>query len=216
MIRADNLRKTYPSGVAALDGVSLEIEAGEFIAVCGASGCGKSTLLLTLGGLLKPDGGTVSIAGEEPYAVGSQARARFRAEQIGFVFQNFHLVPYLDVFDNVIAPTLANPIDGGKKRAEQLLEELGLADRRKHRPSALSAGEQQRVALARALLTKPTLVLADEPTGNLDSENSAHVLDHLGGYAAGGASVLMVTHDKDAMAAANRRLEMNQGKIQPA
>ena len=211
MIKAEQLRKVYPSGVAALNGVSLEIAAGEFVAVCGASGCGKSTLLLALGGLLKPDSGTILIDGVEPYA---KERAKFRAEKIGFVFQDFHLVPYLNVFDNAMAPALARPIPEGRKRVEQLLEELGLRERRTHRPSTLSAGEQQRVALARALITKPKLVLADEPTGNLDAENSEHVLSHLKDYAATGAAVLMVTHDKEAMAAADRRLEMAAGKLQ--
>jgi len=216
LVRCDGLRKVYATpdgGVAALDGVSLEVGMGEFVAVCGASGCGKSTLLLALGGLLKPDAGMVSIGGAEPYAMNAGERGALRAERVGFVFQDFHLVPYLDVFDNVMAPTLAKTVPDGAQRAEALLDEFGLASRRSHRPSALSAGEQQRVALARALLAKPMFVLADEPTGNLDPENSEHVLRHLAGYAETGAAVLMVTHDPEAKAAADRRLEMAAGKI---
>ena len=216
ILTAENLQKRYrESGgeVAALDGVDLKVGAGEFVAVCGASGCGKSTLLLVLGALLRPDAGTVFIDAGDPYALGAGARAGFRAEHIGFVFQDFNLVPYLDVFDNVMAPTLAGSIADADERADSLLASLGLSERRSHVPSKLSAGEQQRTALARALLAKPKLVLADEPTGNLDRENAEGVLGHLAEYAADGAAVVMVTHDEGAMAAASRRVLMDKGRI---
>ena len=216
ILTAENLQKRYraPAGeVAALDGVDLEVGAGEFVAVCGPSGCGKSTLLLVLGALLRPSAGKLAVAGVDPYALGPGARAGFRAAHVGFVFQDFNLVPYLDVFDNVMAPTLAAAIPGADERADSLLATLGLSERRSHVPSKLSAGEQQRAALARALLAKPKLVLADEPTGNLDRENAEGVLGHLADYAADGAAVVMVTHDEGAMAAASRRVLMDKGRI---
>ncbi len=216
VVRASGLTKRYRGGggeVGALDGAGLEVAGGEFVAVCGPSGCGKSTLLSVLGGLLRPDGGELDIGGTDPYALAAGARARFRAENVGFVFQDAHLVPYLDVFDNVMAPTLAMRVQGAAGRARELLETFGLGDRRAHVPSALSAGEQQRAALARALLASPGLVLADEPTGNLDRGNAERVLGHLADCAAGGAAVVMVTHDEGAMEAAGRRVTMDSGRI---
>ena len=214
--------RTTDGEVRALDGVSLTIEPGEFVALHGPSGCGKSTLLLLAGGLLSPDEGTVTIGGEDPYALGPEARARFRAEQVGFVFQQFHLIPFLDVLDNVLVGELAGSSNGQgsgeetslRERAGELLETFQLSHRLHHVPSKLSIGEQQRVALARAFLRSPRLILADEPTGNLDTENAAIILEHLGNFASSGeGSVLMVTHDDRARAAANRSLEMRDGKL---
>ena len=205
--------------VRAIDGVSFNAAAGDFVALHGASGCGKSTLLLMAGGLLSPDSGEISIAGENPYALSPDARAAFRAAHVGFVFQQFHLIPFLDVLDNVLICELAG-LNGDEKdaglrdRARALLEKFNLGHRMDHVPSKLSIGEQQRVALARALLREPKLILADEPTGNLDAENSEVILKHLSEFAASGdGAVLMVTHDDRAKDAASRSLEMAEGKI---
>lgn len=225
MIELQSIGKRYRTSdgeVRALDGVSLTIQPGEFVALHGPSGCGKSTLLLLAGGLLSPDEGTVTIGGENPYALGPEARAHFRAEHIGFVFQQFHLIPFLDVLDNVLVGELAGPAsedEAGdsaslRERAKELLETFQLGHRLHHVPSKLSIGEQQRVALARACLRSPRLILADEPTGNLDADNATIILEHLGNFAASGdGAVLMVTHDDRARAAANRSLEMRDGKL---
>ena len=174
------------------------------MAVRGPSGCGKTTLLLTAGGLLRPDAGKVAVNGQELYALGDEARARIRAANIGFVFQQFHLVPYLSVRDNVLSAALALPLADAGKRAEQLLDELGLAHRSHHVPAELSTGERQRTALARALLHQPRLLLADEPTGNLDADNGRLVLAKLAEHAHAGGAVLLVTHDADAAAQSHR------------
>jgi len=204
-------------GVRAIDGVSLAAAAGDFVALHGASGCGKSTLLLMAGGLLSPDAGEVAIGGENPYHLSHENRAAFRAAHVGFVFQQFHLIPFLDVLDNVLVCELAgvNGDESGlRDRARALLEKFNLGHRMNHVPSKLSIGEQQRVALARALLREPKLILADEPTGNLDAENSEIILTHLSEFAnSGRGAVLMVTHDDRARSAASRSLEMSDGKL---
>ncbi len=204
---------TNEGDVRAVDGISFSLDSGDFVAMHGASGCGKSTLLLMSGGLLKPDGGSVVIAGEDPYERSPEARAAFRGEHIGFVFQQFHLIPYLDVLDNILVNELASPGEDLGEKAEELLEKFGLGHRKHHVPSRLSVGEQQRVALARALLRDPKLILADEPTGNLDTENSEIILNHLSGFAEAGGAVLMVTHDDRARAAAKRGMELAAGKL---
>lgn len=214
-----NLRKTYdgPTGpVTALDDVSFSLDAGRFLAIKGPSGCGKSTLLLTVGGLLRPDAGTVRIAGTEPYALSADQRADFRARQIGFVFQQFHLVPYLSVLDNVLAPTLAIGSNNGRDHARQLLDQFGMSARSDHRPAELSSGERQRTALARALLNRPQLLLADEPTGNLDQENSQIVLQALKQFAESGGAVLLVTHEQAALGYADEVLPMRAGRLEGA
>jgi len=195
-VAIDNVKKHYRRGsnsVAALDGVSLTVEAGSMKVLRGPSGSGKSTLLLAAGGLLHPDGGTVTVRGTDLYALSSGKRAAFRGQNIGFVFQQFHLVPYLTVLDNVKLPGLALSTALGD-RAEELVERFRLGQRRQHFPSELSTGERQRVALARALIADPAVLLADEPTGNLDLENERIIVDCLREYAAKGGAVLMATH----------------------
>jgi ABC-type lipoprotein export system ATPase subunit len=211
MLEIVNLCKSYrsPGGrLTVLHDLTLSVGAGEFVAVQGRSGCGKTTLLLAAGGLLHPDTGRVALAGQDPYALSEEGRARFRAAKVGFVFQQFHLVPYLSVLDNVLAPSLALRLQGARGRAEQLLEEFGLAGRRRHVPAQLSTGERQRTALARALLNRPQLLLADEPTGNLDHDNAAVVLGHLAAFARSGGAVLLVTHDPEAAARAHRVIRL--------
>lgn len=219
ILTASDLSKhftTRDGEVRAVDGVSLELASGDFVALHGPSGCGKSTLLLMAGALLSPDGGKLMIDGQNPYELGPEKRAAFRGERIGFVFQQFHLIPYLDVQDNVLVGELAAGSEDREalgSRAQQLLERFQLSHRLHHKPSTLSVGEQQRVALARAMVRSPKLVLADEPTGNLDSENSSIILKHLAEFASGGGAVLMVTHDDRAKAAASRSIELADGKI---
>lgn len=213
LIRVTALRKRYAGRggeVRALDGVDLEFERGTFTTVRGPSGCGKSTLLLTIGGMLRPTSGTVTIEGKDLYAMSRAERARVRADRIGFVFQLFHLVPYLDVRENV----RLGAIDGeSDQAADVLLAELGMATRASHRPAELSAGERQRVALARALVAKPALILADEPTGNLDPDTGVEVLEHLASYRDGGGTVIMVTHGPDGDRFADRAVRIEAGKV---
>jgi putative ABC transport system ATP-binding protein len=218
MLELRDLTKLYhgPLGlVRAVDRVSLSVAAGEFIAVQGPSGCGKTTLLLAAGGLLRPDEGEVLLDGQAPYRLGPEARARFRAANVGFVFQQFHLIPYLDVLDNILAPALA--ANGGaadlRARAAELAGHFGLADRLHHVPAALSTGERQRTALARALLNHPKLLLADEVTGNLDAASGQVVLRYLAEFAAQGGAVLMVTHDDGAARVAQRVVRLDKGKL---
>ena len=218
MLRLEHICKTYagkPTLVHAITDVSINLDAGEFVAVQGPSGCGKSTVLLTAGGLLKPDSGEVLVAGKNAYSLSPNARAAFRARTIGFVFQQFHLVPYLDVLDNVLSPALASAESQNyvRQRAEQLIEHFGLTPRIHHVPGELSSGERQRTALARALLNKPQLLLADEPTGNLDHESAEAVLGYLKEFAESGGAVLMVTHDDRAVPFAQRAIHLRDGRI---
>lgn len=215
-LKIENLSKRYTTRdgqVAALDNISLTIDSKEFVAVMGPSGCGKTTLLLTAGGLQAPDAGTAVVAGEDLYALSAETRARHRARRIGFVFQQFHLVPYLDVLDNVLAPSLAIDIPDAKERAWGLVDRFGLTQRASHVPSRLSTGERQRTALARALLANPALILADEPTGNLDRENADVVLGHLKTFVDEGGAVLLVTHDPQAASHAHRIVQLQSGKV---
>ncbi|MCC6354760.1 MAG: ABC transporter ATP-binding protein [Verrucomicrobiae bacterium] len=218
VLQLRDIEKHYagPSGkVGAVAGVSLSLSPRDFVAVQGPSGCGKSTLLLASGGLLAPDSGTVSVAGKDLYAMPTDERARFRAARIGFVFQQFHLIPYLDVLDNVLAPTMALPMADGRRKALGLIERFGLGHRLHHVPAALSTGERQRAALARALLHDPPLLLADEPTGNLDEANGDAVLAHLAEFAKAGGAVLLVTHDPKAARHATRTILMMDGRSLP-
>ena len=218
LLRMENLSKSFPgpSGdVTAVQDVSMTVGAGEFVAVRGPSGCGKTTLLLAAGALLQPSGGRVLVNDQNPYVLSAGQRAQFRAANLGFVFQQFHLVPYLDVLDNILTPALAlNPNGSGRARALVLVEQFGLTPRLHHMPGALSTGERQRVALARALLNQPKLLLADEPTGNLDEENGQVVLRSLAEYACNGAAVLLVTHEPRVGEYAHRVVKMDRGCIQ--
>ncbi|MBM78991.1 MAG: ABC transporter [Planctomycetaceae bacterium] len=216
MLQLTDVHKTYSkkaSKVVALNGVSLEINAGEFVAIRGPSGCGKTTMMLIAGGLLGPDEGNVQVDGTEPYSLSADDRAKFRADKVGFVFQQFHLVPYLSVLDNIMSAALASDNDEAKHHADELIARFHLDDRAHHVPAELSTGERQRTALARALLNKPKLLLADEPTGNLDRENADIVLGHIREFAAAGGSVLLVSHDDHAVSKANRTLNMSAGEF---
>ena len=216
VLEADGLVKGYRRAegeVRALDGVSLRVTPGEFVAVQGPSGSGKTTLLLILGGLLRPDRGRVRLAGQDPYALPAEARAAFRARKVGFVFQQFLLVPYLTVLENVLTAAVAAPRGTAGADAAELLLLLGLADRAGHRPGELSAGEQQRVALARALLNRPAVLLADEPTGNVDEANAERILSGLRAFASQGGTVVLVTHDGEAAAKADRVVRLEAGRL---
>jgi len=216
MIQLDNVSKVYPTArgpVHAVREVSLGVEKGEFVAVRGPSGCGKSTLLLLVGGLTLPTSGRVRVAGKELAVKTPAYRAAFRAERIGFVFQMFHLLPYLNVVQNVVAAALPGRHAEARARATELLEKFHLGHRLTHRPAELSAGERQRVAIARALVNRPDLLLADEPTGNLDPDSATGVLDLLRAFNEDGGTVLLVTHQQQAAAYAARSIELREGRI---
>ena len=216
VLELNQVAKAHDSGngqrVQALDGVSLSVEAGDFVAVRGPSGSGKTTLLLIAGGLLAPDQGVVSIGGRDLGSMSAEGRARFRAENVGFVFQQFHLIPYLSVLHNVMAPAVAANIADAPERAEKLIAQFGLRSRAHHPTARLSTGERQRTALARALLNRPKLLLADEPTGNLDADNAGGVMAGLSDFAKNGGAVLLVTHDDNAAARADRVVLLKDGK----
>jgi putative ABC transport system ATP-binding protein len=216
LLRADRLHKTYPDGkVHALNGVTLALAEGEYVAITGPSGCGKSTLLNVLGALDRPDSGEVHFKGEPL----SKRRDldRFRARQIGFVFQSFFLLPTLTSRENVQVPMFEGPRLSAReraKKADDLLELVGMARRAGHRPSQLSVGERQRVALARAMANDPVLLLADEPTGNLDSENAAHVLDLFDAFQRDrGLTLVVVTHSQEVAERAGRVVKMRDGSV---
>ena len=214
-LSVENLSKTFPDAaeeVHAVIDVTLEIAGGEFVALRGPSGCGKSTLLMAAGGLLEPSGGSVSVLGTDLYSLNQDGRARFRAENIGFVFQQFHLIPYLDVRDNILAASLATGA-GDEERANKLLEHFGLTHRARHVPAALSTGEKQRAAMARALFNNPKLILADEPTGNLDRDNAESLLEQLSTFTNDGGSVLLVTHDARVEGHSDRTVEISEGRL---
>lgn len=219
MLLVQDISKRYPgrngSPVAAIDGVSLSVEKGQFVAVCGPSGSGKSTLLLAAGGLLSPDSGVVSFQGADIYGLWPNARAEWRSRCLGFVFQQFHLIPYLSVLENVLAPTVARPAANANARAQELLERFGLARRASHVPSELSVGEQQRTALARALFHRPDVLMCDEPTGNLDEQNAATALAALNDYRNEGGAVLLVTHHSGAAQMADTTIRLENGRVVP-
>jgi ABC-type lipoprotein export system ATPase subunit len=216
VLRARGLRKEYGKGeglVRAVDEVDLDISPGETVAVMGPSGCGKSTLLHLLGGLDRPSGGEVWLNGRRIDDIGERALARMRRTAVGFVFQAFHLMDELTAIENVELPALlagASPRTA-RRRATELLERVGLTDRAAHLPSALSGGQRQRVAVARALSNEPLLVLADEPTGNLDSTATLDVLRLFDDLRATGQTVVIVTHDARIAATADRLISMRDG-----
>lgn len=215
LLQIKEVSKSYPSKrgeTTVLEDVSLELRSGDFVAIRGPSGCGKTTLLLIAGGLLRPDAGEVVVDGRSLYELCPEDRARVRSRRFGFVYQQFHLMPYLDVLDNVLVPTLVTRRNE-RSRAAALIENLGLEHRIYHKPSELSIGERQRTALARALLCRPGILLADEPTGNLDEENTRIVLEHLRKFAEDGGAVLVATHDRIIAERTGCHLMLRDGRI---
>jgi len=218
MIELDAVHRRYEmngQAVNALAGVDLHIAAGEFVAITGASGSGKSSLLNILGCLDRPTRGRYLIEGRDVAALDDEAASDIRNRRIGFVFQSFHLLPRLSVMENVLLPLRFHrePPPGSVERARELLARVGLGERSEHRPSELSGGQQQRAAIARALLLRPALLLADEPTGNLDSKSAADVLDLIEEVHGGGQTVVLVTHDRDLAARAPREVRLHDGKV---
>jgi ABC-type lipoprotein export system ATPase subunit len=218
VVTAHGLVKTYGRGRAArrvLDGASLEVRAGELVAVVGRSGSGKSTLLHLLGGLDRPEAGTITVAGERVDGRRERELTQLRRKRIGFVFQFFHLVPELTGEENVLLPArLPGMRNGAVGRGRELIVRLGLEDAAKRLPHELSGGEQQRLAVARALVHDPAVVLADEPTGNLDAEAGAIVLGLLRAASDAGRAVVLVTHDEAATAQADRVLHLEDGRLE--
>ncbi|UAK29728.1 ABC transporter ATP-binding protein [Nocardia asteroides] len=218
MLELSGVTKEYRVGgqaVRALDDVGLRIEPGEFTSIIGPSGSGKSTLLHLLGALDSPDAGSIRFRGEEIGALDEEQQSAFRRHQVGFVFQFFNLLPTLSAWENVAIPKL---LDGtglrrARPRALELLDRVGLGQRAEHRPAELSGGQMQRVAVARALIMDPPLILADEPTGNLDSKTGAAILELLGEIAGSGSSVVMVTHDMGAVTYCDRVITLRDGRI---
>lgn len=215
MIKASEIYKRF-STVEALSGVSLEVLEGEIVAIVGASGAGKSTLLQIIGTLMPADSGRVEIAGVDVGTLGERQLAAFRNRHIGFVFQFHHLLPEFTAVENVMMPALIGGIDKGEaaRRAVELLEMVGLADRAQHKPVEMSGGEQQRVAIARALICRPSVVLADEPTGNLDSANRDEIqrllMDVREQF---GQTIVMVTHDMSLADSVDRKVVMSDGRV---
>lgn len=215
VIAASGLTKLYQRGreeIRALDGVSFQIEPGEFVAVVGPSGAGKSTLLNLLGAMDTPTSGSLVIAGHDLAGADDRALTRLRREKIGFVFQHFGLIPTLTVLENVLLPAVfARQRDDGQ--AGKLLERVGLYSRRDHRPGELSGGEMQRAAIARALINRPEILLADEPTGNLDRASGQGIIDLFQSFTRDGLTVVTVTHNDDLMKAAPRQLHLLDGRL---
>jgi len=220
MLKLTNVSKIYQVGdeeVRALDDLSLEIKKGEFVAIIGASGSGKSTLLHVLGALDRPSSGKITWQGKRLNKMSDRELASFRNRQIGFVFQQFHLLPRTSVLENTMLPTIYLPADENNRdhsrKAKKILKELVLSDRLNHTPGQLSGGQQQRVAIARALINNPQIILADEPTGNLDSKSGEQILKILEGLNKKGLTVIVVTHDIDIAKKAKRQIIIKDGKI---
>ena len=217
ILETKNLKKIYGSGetaVHALDGVNLAVEKGEFLAIVGTSGSGKSTLLHMLGGLDRPTDGSVTVDGKEIFSLKNEELTIFRRRKIGFVFQNYNLVPVLNVYENIVLPI---QLDGNKPDQEyvkQVIDTLGLSSKLNNLPNNLSGGQQQRVAIARALVSKPAIILADEPTGNLDSKTSQDVLSLLKVTSQKFAqTIVMITHNEEIAQLADRIVQIEDGKI---
>ena len=218
VIELNAIEKTFQLGdqvVHALDGVSLTIRKGEYVSVMGPSGSGKSTLLNTLGLLDKPEHGSYKLAGVETTTLDEEQRAKYRRDQIGFVFQSFHLIPRLSAQENIELPLLLEGVAPRERarRAHEVMERLGLSDRAHHLSNQLSGGQRQRVAIARAIVMQPSLLLADEPTGNLDSRSGADVMQLLEELNRSGVTLLVVTHDAALGVRAKRSVRMADGKI---
>ena len=225
ILQARDIHKSYlmgPGPLRVLRGTSLSVRAGEFVAVMGASGSGKSTLLHILGALDLPDSGTVHFEGADVFGRGAKARERMRNLHVGFVFQFYHLLPELTVFENILFPAMVRLSvsgwlrEGARARLEamEVVEKVGLVHRAEHRPNELSGGERQRAAIARALVNRPRLLLADEPTGNLDADTGRGILAVLQELNEQGQTIVMVTHDPDVAALAHRRVHLAEGRIQ--
>ena len=217
-IELNNVTKIFHAGdeeYAALRGISLEINTGEFVAVMGPSGSGKSTLLSIIGGLSHPTSGVITVDGISLGSLGQNKLSDFRREYLGFVFQSFYLVPYLTAIENVMLPLTIQPGLNGTARARALeaLSRVGLAAKAARLPSQLSGGEQERVAIARALVNRPALILADEPTGNLDTKTGDKVLDLLDGLHKDGHTIIMVTHSSENAKRAGRTIEIRDGEV---
>lgn len=216
VIRTEELRRLYVMGsetVHALDGVNLEIKRGELVAIVGASGSGKSTLMNILGCLDRPSSGRYWLDGEDVSRLSDNRLAAVRNRQIGFVFQTFNLLARTTALENVEVPLLYGRVSSAKQRAKEALERVGLANRMHHRPNELSGGQRQRVAIARALVNSPSMILADEPTGNLDSKTSEEILDLFMDLNRQGVTVIIVTHEHDVAERCARRIHMRDGKI---
>jgi ABC-type lipoprotein export system ATPase subunit len=217
MIHLDKVSKTFKtstSQVGAILDIDLLVNEGEFIVINGPSGSGKTTLLLSIGGMLQPSSGVVNVYNKDIYSLNEQERTDYRAKNIGFVFQMYYLIPYLNVMENImLSAGLARNGTQNRKISEQLIDQLGITDRISHKPSELSAGERQRVALARALIHQPKIILADEPTGNLDPENSLGVLSIIQEFHIKGGTVILVNHGSDANQYADRIIHLKNGRI---
>lgn len=218
MLKMEAVSKHYNhrgQTVRALDGVDLSVEKGEFVSIVGPSGSGKSTLLLALGGMLTPSAGAVRLHGQSLYEMTPDERALTRRKKIGFVFQTFNLIPYLTALENVQVPLMLARTDEASQKqvAASLLDRVGLAERHNHKPSELSVGQQQRVALARMLANDPEIVLADEPTGSLDPDTTREITEFLAGLNAEGRTIVMVTHNQDTAARAQRILWLVGGRV---
>jgi len=222
VVRLEDLSKSYKRDrftIPVLKGINLEVEAGEFTALMGPSGSGKTTLLNLLAGIDKPSSGRVVVAGEDVTGLGHGAMARWRHRHIGFIFQLYNLIPVLTAYENVELPLTLTQLSRRERRrkVETALQVVGLADRMKHRPRQLSGGEEQRVAIARAIVTDPTLLLADEPTGDLDAESAREILDLLVQLNEEfGKTIIMVTHDPRAAERARRVLKLDKGRFADA
>ena len=217
MIRLEKVSKIYRTrrgNVRALDKFSLDVKKGEFLVVRGPSGSGKTTLLFSIGGMLCPTEGNVIVNNHNLYAISKRQRAKFRAWNIGFIFQMFHLVPYLNTVENVLLAASVGTKCFGLEEAKSLLNRLKLSDRMYHRPSELSAGERQRTAMARAILNRPGIILADEPTGNLDPENVGEILRQLVEYNRSGGTIILVSHRKVVDHYASQVINLKDGHIQ--
>lgn len=217
MITIDQVTKTVRSGtedLTILSDVSLEIPGGQFVALTGASGSGKSTLLGLLAGLDSPTSGTINIDGDEITTMSEDGLADLRSSKIGFIFQSFHLIPSLTAFENVLIPLEIRGTAGAKERANELLNEVGLTNRGHHYPSELSGGEQQRVAIARAFANEPKILLADEPTGNLDSKNGHHIFELMTDlHKQNAVTLVLVTHDQELARLAQRQVVLRDGQV---
>jgi ABC-type lipoprotein export system ATPase subunit len=216
MIEVKNIVKNFNSAkekVVALNHIDLVVKKSEFVLIKGESGSGKSTLLFIMGGMLNPTSGKIIVNKKDMFALSEAERSKYRANEIGFVFQSYHLLPYLNVFENIILPNQLPETHIQKEDVYKITDELGIADRLDHKPSQLSAGEKQRVALARALITKPSIILADEPTGNLDEKNTIEVLNYLKSFQKNGGTVVMVTHGNLADTYATRTIQLEKGTL---